>query len=1261
MRTSALIVALIVAAGVTHGAEKKVFAHYMGCWPVASIAAEDDAQCDQGLKRTLAGANTNDYYSWVGGRIVNKPLVPHDFRGGLKAMAKLEIERAIRAGIDGFAFDAWAGGESPVVLDAFFAAAEEMKADFGLTICFDPGCHSEQKWLKGIPELRDRFVATAKYVLRHADSPNMARFEGKPLFFGYYSGMIVKKIDGESAAERWRRVSEAWRRWRAALPCDVFLHGSIEGLVEPANPDFDYEACGRWAAETFDAVGAFLGMDRGWAVDGDIWRHVRAAGGRWSQPMFFQYDNKFCAIGSGAGLEFVHRNWKLAMERGSDLLQFVTWNDYGEETVLAPTLGTGYTVMRLNKHYSDWFHNGREPVVEKDEIHVAFRRSIGSEPPFPFHGRLQRLPEELEVLTFLVSPARVDVPGYGAYDAPVGMSYRRFPLVEGAVSACVSRRAANGELREVCRVEAPEWVSRVRWREDLSAVCWGSTFDDEWRHEFPGTEPPRYSENGDMDGDGLPNWFEMVYFGRFPHMETASCADPSADPDGDGRSNLREYRSRTNPLVADTGYGVGFTWRTGDLFSSPWAANPERDAKGAYVWSFECRFGASGATFSPRDEFCRIPSGGGALRQSSFRLYEMNPLGGGGFDTGVRLLRDRGCLDIRSHRDSPIAVAWTAPVDGVVDVFASFVAEQPKTAFVVILAANGSSVTETNAKGGRGPQTLDAKGIRVSKGDKIRLVATTRTPGGGPSLLVEDMAVTLRSADCAPDEPPFAAQCRGRRPLVINGDNDHYYKAGQMHCFLPLKDRLTRDGPRRYMDVISSGGKVTHFFACAVGQRADYDSAVCDPIWLAVDEAVARGEKPDEWPVNAKKMHDLGVDPLAEWCAYGREKGVSVWISQRMNDVHHVDLPWNMRTNRFWYDHPELRRSYGVDKSLLAGDWTDEALNYAFPEVREFEFAIFKELVDRYDADGFELDFMRFWRHLTPGREREEAPILTAFIRRCRQYARAKSAERGHAILISTRVPSDYSAALALGFDPETWAREDLVDMIAVANFWASEDFDFGFDVWKRRISSVNPRVALLPCAGDNVSSGAPEICRTTLGALKGWADNAYSQGAEGLYVFNAAYMPDDVQQELYGPGLEPLSVSDSERRHVVTYHDCVPGNMDDGRQLPVNLAMGGRVNARMGSLPKGRGTVKVVVAGNAMELEGDGVLLNGVAADAVRRLSGNLARYGCAEAAWSLEFPASAARAGLNEVVFNPMSGTGDVVWVEIDVPARGIPEGVM
>lgn len=84
-----------------------------------------------------------------------------------------------------------------------------------------------------------------------------------------------------------------------------------------------------------------------------------------------------------------------------------------------------------------------------------------------------------------------------------------------------------------------------------------------------------------------------------------------------------------------------------------------------------------------------------------------------------------------------------------------------------------------------------------------------------------------------------------------------------------------------------------------------------------------------------------------------------------------ANKPWNIRTNRFWYEHPELHRCPEHDR-LKDGGWmnTLHALDYSKPAVQEFEFGIVKELVDRYDAEGFELDFMRFWENLPPGAAR---------------------------------------------------------------------------------------------------------------------------------------------------------------------------------------------------------------------------------------------------------------------------------------------------
>lgn len=47
-------------------------------------------------------------------------------------------------------------------------------------------------------------------------------------------------------------------------------------------------------------------------------------------------------------------------------------------------------------------------------------------------------------------------------------------------------------------------------------------------------------EGQDSDGNGLNDWWEYFYFGEIH-------ADPNADPDGDGYSNMNEMRDRTNP------------------------------------------------------------------------------------------------------------------------------------------------------------------------------------------------------------------------------------------------------------------------------------------------------------------------------------------------------------------------------------------------------------------------------------------------------------------------------------------------------------------------------------------------------------------------------------------------------------------------------------------------------------------------------------------------------------------------------------------
>jgi len=481
--------------------------------------------------------------------------------------------------------------------------------------------------------------------------------------------------------------------------------------------------------------------------------------------------------------------------------------------------------------------------------------------------------------------------------------------------------------------------------------------------------------------------------------------------------------------------------------------------------------------------------------------------------------------------------------------------------------------------------------------------------------------------------------------LVINEDNSHFFGTRR-------PEEMTLAGLHAFVDQYA-GSAVTHLFLNPNGMCANFRSRTRDAIWDPVD-----GKEPGPeriWPQNARRLFIAGLDPYTVWIDRCREKGISPWLSMRMNDIHCVDDPGSYMHSSMWRSSPGLWRVPNGP-----GDpWINRALNYVHAEVREHQMAFVRELLERYAPDGFELDWMRFGYHLTPGRECDEAGILTDFVREVRSLTNEWSRKRGHAIPLAVRVPAHPDAAIGLGMDAVQWARDELVDLIVPCPFWTSSDFDIPVELWRERLGPAVRRTAILPGFEYNVRPWpGGEAVENDLASLRGFAASVYYRGADGLYLFNwmdseTRPVPADEYARLLKEGISKDVVANASRRHPVCYRDTVPAGFPDDIQLPADARAGAKFRIHAGAK---------LDAGNAWAIVGlarrDGVagarleaLLNGRSSGAAedmddcREFGGGTVR--------AIRFPCRLEdiRDGFNELHVRQVGGEAaqQIVWAEL------------
>ena len=490
-----------------------------------------------------------------------------------------------------------------------------------------------------------------------------------------------------------------------------------------------------------------------------------------------------------------------------------------------------------------------------------------------------------------------------------------------------------------------------------------------------------------------------------------------------------------------------------------------------------------------------------------------------------------------------------------------------------------------------------------------------------------------------------------RQVTIKNEDNESIFVN-------PSLVAPTEKGLVEYVDFMTKGGALTHLFFCACGQRASFDSESWEPIWYGEGEKDFDGGTNYVWKTLARRFRDQGIDPYRVMVRRARDRGVSPWMSMRMNDIHYVRSDRLSRTARFWRDHPEYRIYPDAEPMGSRRPGADFTLDYANKAVRDYNFAMARELLARYDCDGIELDWMRSSPCLTPETAKDESHFLTEFVRRVRKAADRAAADRDHPVGVAVRVPSTHKSREVLGYDVERWVKERLVDIVVLSGS-SSVFFELDIAGEAARLKTHNPELIVVPAIDRIQCNDKSFPLHGTMAAYRGWADSMLSRGADGLYLFNLEYSSLDAQKEIYAGGLLAGRAAHGPRRYFVSYDD-VEGQLCKPRtpsRLPLSAASAGELSIHA-ALSRPEHTVEVVMGFDSVLAPGQlSVRLNGFEAIGVEPQIAT-EQY-CGRERWTClrsvsvlrwKFPLEAFKTKMNRIAFAPTEGLQSrIVWAEI------------
>ena len=223
--------------------------------------------------------------------------------------------------------------------------------------------------------------------------------------------------------------------------------------------------------------------------------------------------------------------------------------------------------------------------------------------------------------------------------------------------------------------------------------------------------------------------------------------------------------------------------------------------------------------------------------------------------------------------------------------------------------------------------------------------------------------------------------------------------------------------------------------------------------------------------------------------------GANSWEKSYMNCALQRDPKYRLSGR-------EINPKDGVNRML-------QSLNYEHQEVRDYMLLLIRELVEDYDYEGLELDWLRCPFCCEPPASQDRINVMTAWFSEIRALTRRQAEKIGKPYPVGLRIPYRLGLLRSIGIDVKTLARSGIIDFVGPSNFWQTS-WDIPLDRLRVELGDDLTIYGVVQDAPNWMDTYSPEtkargyrLLSASAPLMRGNAASHLVLGADGIEQFN--------------------------------------------------------------------------------------------------------------------------------------------------------------